>query len=160
MSVDILHRKPTPTEFSALRAQTEWGVPDIETAKSALEHSLMGCVALTPQGGVIGMVRVVGDGVLNIYIQDVVVDRDYRGQGVGQALLRALIFKMQAMYPSDCFVSLLAAQGQSLFYERLGFAARPTQDFGPGMSAALCDLGTGKPRVNCVSPDTNKASAS
>jgi len=36
------------------------------------------------------MARVIGDGVINAYIQDVVIAPDYRGKGVGKAVMQEL----------------------------------------------------------------------
>ena len=130
---------PTPSEFVTLRRDTSWGAINLDQATAALKGSLCG-VTLRMQHQTIGMVRVVGDGVLNLYLQDVIVSNIHRGQGHGRALLDAIIRYLQTQYPPTTSVGLMAAYGQDGFYARFGFTARPTENFGPGMQTQLSDL--------------------
>lgn len=85
----------------------------------------------------IGMARVIGDGVLNLYIQDVIIAKKYRGQGYGARLMDALIAALQDSYPKDCTIGLFAAKGQAPFYERFGFLSRPSAITDAGMNAEI-----------------------
>ena len=86
------------------------------------------------------MARAVGDGILNIYIQDVVVAKSYRGQGIGRKLMTALIDDLIRTAPASCMIGLFAAENQDGFYAQFGLAPRPHTGFGPGMHSALSDL--------------------
>lgn len=139
MTIHIEHRLPTADEFTALRGQTEWGVPDEVTAETVLRHSFSGVVALE-DGKAIGMARTVGDGCLILYIQDVVISANHRSQGIGQSLVRALLDEAAKTCLPSCTVGLFAATGQEGFYKKLGFGSRPNPAYGPGMHGALSDL--------------------
>lgn len=83
------------------------------------------------------MARVIGDGVLNLYIQDVIVAEPYRGKGYGTKLLSDLITHLKMTYPDSISVGLMAAKNQSPFYESFGFALRPCSVTDAGMQSKL-----------------------
>jgi len=67
----------------------------------------------------IGMGRVLSDGVSDAYIQDVTVLRTYRGRGIGQKIIKALIRKLQADRVE--WIGLIGEPGTGDFYKKLGF---------------------------------------
>lgn len=138
-AVQIVPNLPDLASFKHLRAQTDWGVSDDATIKLALKNSVFGAVAID---GIktIGMARIVGDGALNVYIQDVIVAEEFRGLGIGRRLVQSAVQWMQDTLPSTATVGLMAADGQGPFYEAFGFTARPGPGFGPGMQTQLSDL--------------------
>ena len=131
--------KPSPTDYLALVAETGWTLPTLPMAEAALAASLYAVIA-KHNGKTIGMVRAVGDGVMKVYIQDMIVSRSYRGKGIGQRLMRAILADLKTQCPADCMIGLFAAEGRSTFYSNLGFNVRPEKGFGPGMHGALSDL--------------------
>ena len=139
MKIEIQLGLPSPELFQRLRKDVSWGPLSLEQAQAALAGSLGGIVATVNHESV-AMARYVGDGVLNIYIQDVIVLENYRNKGVGQALMTALIQHLTQTYFEECRVGLFAAEGQDRFYKRLGFSSRPEIGFGPGMHATLSEL--------------------
>ena len=139
MNIETEFRLPSAEEFQTFRSDVSWGPLTLIQAQAALDGSLGGVIAYADERAV-GMARFVGDGVLNIYIQDVIVMKAYREGGVGQLLMTALIQQLKTTYPKDCMIGLFAAEGQSGFYSRFGFKARPEIGFGPGMHATLSDL--------------------
>lgn len=138
-AIRIASSLPDLASFQRLRAQTGWGAPDDDTINFALKNSLFGAVAIDGTE-TIGMVRVVGDGAINVYIQDVIVAKNLRGLGIGRRLVQSAIQWMHDTLPSTVTVGLMAADGQSHFYNAFGFTARPAPRFGPGMHATLSDL--------------------
>lgn len=123
----------------SLRNSLDWGQITERQAQSVLKGSLGGCSAYA-DGHLIAMARYIGDGILNIYIQDVVVAHDYRNKGVGTALITRLISDLQSRYPKDCTIGLMAAKGQDAFYTQYGFNTRPSDVYGAGMIASLGNL--------------------
>jgi ribosomal protein S18 acetylase RimI-like enzyme len=76
-------------------------------------------VARDSTGRMVGMGRVLSDGVSDAYIQDVVVLKELRGYGVGRELVRRLV-----AYCSEHgieWVGLIAEPGTEIFYQSLGF---------------------------------------
>src|SRR5512145_98340 len=55
-----------------------------------IRGSLCFMVARSIEGRIVGMARVISDGYSDAYIQDVVVQPNYRGRGVGRELVRRL----------------------------------------------------------------------
>ena len=138
----IKHELPSAAAFKALRDSAGWGDISLGEAQQVLANSRHGVTAY--DGNIaIGAARVIGDGVLNAYIQDVVIAPDYRRQGIGTALIQALIVDMKNSIPAECTVGLLAAKGQEGFYSSFSFITRPDTDYGAGMFAKLSDLKDG-----------------
>jgi len=75
--------------------------------------------------GVIGMARVVGDGALFFYIQDVIVVPAHQGRGVGALLMGRVMDYLRGHAPEKAFVGLFAVEGTLPFYARYGFAVDP-----------------------------------
>lgn len=70
------------------------------------------------EGRLVGLVRVVGDGVYIAYIQDLLVHKDYQGQGIGRQLM--LLILEEVSYAKQI---LLTTEDKTLtkrFYESLG----------------------------------------
>ena len=74
----------------------------------------------TSTGKAIGMGRVISDGISDGYIQDLVVLPEYRGKGVGSAMVRALIGACRRK--GIRWLALIAEPGSDRFYGDLGFA--------------------------------------
>lgn len=130
---------PSPQDFKHLRDGAAWGDISLSQAEAALSTSLGGIYAAL-NGEVVAMARIVGDGILNIYLQDVVVAEPLRGQGIGKALLERLFGQLKAVYPADCTIGLMAAKNQDNFYAQFGFIRRPSDVYGAGMIAPLGDI--------------------
>ncbi|HMB64972.1 MAG TPA: GNAT family N-acetyltransferase, partial [Eudoraea sp.] len=77
------------SEYQMLRNTTDWPAFNIQAVEGALEKDLFS-VCVTHKGQVVGMGRIIGDGVLYFYIQDVIVLPAYRGKGVGDLIMRSL----------------------------------------------------------------------
>ncbi|MEM1314502.1 MAG: GNAT family N-acetyltransferase [Pseudomonadota bacterium] len=125
---------PSPEDFAAFRAACGWGRVSPDAARRALAGSLFGMVAEAPGGALAGFGRVVGDGALNLYLQDVIVREDLRGRGLGARLAEALTERAMARLAPGGALGLLSAVAAEPLYARLGFQTRPAPGYGPGMS--------------------------
>jgi len=65
---------------------------DMPRLMKALKKSLM-VVTAWEDDKLVGLIRVVGDGLTIIYIQDILVKRAYKRKGIGTALLRYVMDK-------------------------------------------------------------------
>ncbi|MEM7730020.1 MAG: GNAT family N-acetyltransferase [Pseudomonadota bacterium] len=139
MDLVIEYGLPDPALYCQLRAEAGWDVPDRERAAHALRKSLFGVLAHNG-GETIGMARIIGDGTMNVYIQDVIVGRSHRGRGVGTGVMKAIMSRLKTEYPPEITVGLMASRGNEPLYERFGFVARPSGPLGAGMMAALSEL--------------------
>ncbi len=163
MGFDIQAKLVSADEFVNLRRETDWGAISLAQAQASLSASLCGiCLYDTHETQtdlleselmdsefirskliapkLIGMARIIGDGVLNLYIQDVIIAAPYRGQGLGRKLMDAVIDMLQQNYPADCTIGLMAAKSQAPFYAQFGFLTRPASTLGAGMTAQLNQL--------------------
>jgi len=77
----------------------------------------------------VGLGRVVSDGVLHAMIYELIVLPEYQGQGIGGKILEQLVQRCEKAGIRD--IQLFCARGKRDFYEKRGFIARP--DDAPGM---------------------------
>lgn len=120
--------------YLKLRKAVDWKSLTREQAKRAIEGSLFTVVAYD-EGQPIGMGRLVGDGAVICYIQDLIVMPTHHGTGVGQRIMEHLIdyVKELKLPETEIMLDLMCAVGREEFYKRYGFIARPTDKLGPGM---------------------------
>ena len=126
-------RAPSPQEFSRLRADCGWGEIDLEAAAQALRGSLFDVICV--QGTeLVGMGRLVGDGVLYFYLQDVVVKPGHRGRSIGRRIVAKLTEEAVRRATPGATIGLMSARGKEALYAQFGFAERPTSSLGAGMT--------------------------
>ncbi len=126
--------------YLALRKSVKWKKLSFEQAKKALENSLYTVCAYEFDRPV-GMGRIVGDGAVICYIQDLVVSPDAQASGIGGQIVDMLIEYVEGlrMEGTEMMLDLMCAKGREMFYEKHGFIARPTENLGPGMIQYLND---------------------
>jgi GNAT superfamily N-acetyltransferase len=117
-------------EYGRLRDAAGWGEMTREGLATGLASSLFSCV-VEHAGEVVACARVVGDGGMYFYVQDVIVVPEYKGRGLGAQVMEAVVRYLEGAARPGAFVGLMAAQGAEGFYERYGFQRRP--DDRPGM---------------------------
>lgn len=126
----LVERSPTIKEYQKLREAIGWGNVDFEATDTGLHNSLFS-VCVIYKNNVIGCGRLVGDGGIYFYIQDVIVLPEFQGKGIGKRIMDAIMDYLKAHVHPNAFVGLMAAKGVSKFYERYDFAERPAN--APGM---------------------------
>lgn len=132
-TLDVLDQAPSPAEFVAMRAACGWGEIAEAVATRALAASVLD-VSVRRAGELLGFGRVVGDGALYFYIQDVIVAPEARGRGIGRTIMARLMERIREIAPVGATVGLMSAAGKEGFYERFGFVARPATSYGAGMT--------------------------
>jgi len=125
-------QSPSVEEFLSLREKVGWGELDAELAKTSLCNSLFH-VVIREKCELVGMARVVGDGAMYFYIQDVIVDPCFQNSGVGSALMEHIEGYLKGAVKKGATVGLLAAKGKESFYTRYGYLLRPSDSLGNGM---------------------------
>ncbi len=126
----VVERAPTVEEYQGLRSAVGWGEMTDEGVAEGLSNALWSAV-LELDGRAVGCARVVGDGGLYFYLQDVIVLPEHQGRGQGARLMDALMTYLERSARPGAFVGLMAAIGAETFYERYGFRRR--SDAQPGM---------------------------
>lgn len=130
---------PTASEYIALREMMGWGTISPETARRTLQATTF-VVCLRRQGQLVGLARVVGDGVLYLYIADVIVHPELRGGGHGATLMNAVVAYLKRAAKPGATITLQPLKGREPFYERFGFARCPNEIFGSGIYFAKSPL--------------------
>jgi len=126
----IQYRSPTITEYTRLRGLVGWWETDEIATDMALKNSLFSVVAVE-HDTVIGFGRIIGDGGLYFYIQDLIIHPEFQTKGLGKSLMKELMGYIMANAKSGAFVGLIAAKGLEKYYDRFGFKAR--DEDAPGM---------------------------
>ena len=105
-----------------------------DQARRGLDNSLYTLVAYK-DGKAVGMGRIVGDGAILCYVQDLIIRPEVQGEGIGGLILESLkSFVINTGFEGTTMMfDLMCAKGREPFYKKHGFIARPTDDLGPGM---------------------------
>lgn len=132
--ITLEKNKITTAEYLAIRKEVGWKILLEEQAGMALENSLL-TVGAYENDKLVGMGRLVGDGAVICYVQDLIVIPKSQRQGVGAMILEALIAYVEQLRlgGSEMMLCLMCAKGRESFYTGHGFVARPTDALGPGM---------------------------
>ena len=86
----LLENKLKAKDFIRLKLSAGFRERSVELVEKALDNNLYDVVAVTG-GEVIGMGRLVGDGVMYWYLQEIVVLPEYQGNGIGTAIVNRLL---------------------------------------------------------------------
>nr|WP_242466881.1 GNAT family N-acetyltransferase [Brevibacillus brevis] len=118
----IEERIPSVLEHQVLWEAVGWGNINTEMSRGSLNNSLYGVVATVNEEPV-GMGRIVGDGYMFFYIQDVAVRPSMQGLGLGTEILNYLLayIKRRRNENGIAFVGLFASEGKETFYEKFDF---------------------------------------
>lgn len=126
----MVERVPGVEAYQSLRRAVGWGTLPDETTAAGLRSSLF-AVCVLAGDEIVGCGRVVGDGGLYYYLQDIIVLPEFQGQGLGHRIMAAILHYLDDRVAPGSFVGLMAAPNVSGFYQRYGFAERP--EGRPGM---------------------------
>ena len=124
------HGLPTISEYKKLRDSVGWWKTDEKATEVALSNSLFS-VVVVENNDIAGLGRIVGDGGLYFYIQDLIVHPEFQKSALGKRLMAELMSYVSANAKSGAFVGLMAAKGLKQYYESFGFKAR--NEDAPGM---------------------------
>ncbi len=132
--ITYLENKLSVEDYLALRGRVNWKTLSYEQAKKAINNSLY-IVTAMEDDNLIGMGRVVGDGAVICYVQDLIVTPEVQKKGIGSAILGKLKTYVDGLRVgnTEMMFCLMCAKGRESFYEANGFLARPTDKLGPGM---------------------------
>ena len=134
MDIRYLDNALTGETLASFRNQAGWGATPLPQAQKAVQNTLFSVVAY--DGDIpVGIGRLVGDGAINWYIQDLIVLAAYQNHGVGSKIIDQLMnFASQNSVPDSVVtIALMAAKGKEEFYQKFGFLARPNEQQGAGM---------------------------
>ena len=132
--IDFIEKKPSAQEYSSLTGAVGWGREPDGIVEEMFENTLYSVCAYDGEK-IIGFARIVGDGMLFAYIQDVMVLPEYQGRHIGSVLMEYImgeISRRTAISP-NIRTYLGASEGKEDFYRRFGFVTREELGLGAGM---------------------------
>jgi len=140
----LAEESPSAAEYRELRSGAGWGDIDESVARQTVGAACY-TITLRRQGKLIGLARVMGDGALYFFLADLIVDSSFRGEGLGDRLMRAVTDYFDRSAKPGASIMLIPLRGGESFYERFGFARCPDGPFGTGMRYATAPLPHPKP---------------
>lgn len=133
--ITLVENSITTSEYLKMRESVGWRKLSDKQATQAIERSLFFVKAVDEAGNIVGIGRIVGDGAVICYIQDLIVDPSQQGKNIGSMIIKRLIAYVEELREENTtmMLCLMCAKGREPFYEKHGFIARPTDNLGPGM---------------------------
>lgn len=111
-----------PEDFVRLRIETGFAEIPVEHARKALQNGLVN-VSARYRDELVGMGRLVGDGAMYWYLQEIIVLPRYQRQGIGTMIVNHLVEYAKANSSTGRFTTVggVSARGKEAFYEKMGF---------------------------------------
>lgn len=134
MELVYSNKIPTASDYNDLTNNVDWGKRDEKIVEIALEQSLY-CVCVYDNSKLIGFARIIGDGAIFLYIQDVMVNKEYQNMNIGKEIMNQLLEKIEdyKKINPNARVYLGASKGKEGFYRKFGFKERKECGLGEGM---------------------------
>jgi ribosomal protein S18 acetylase RimI-like enzyme len=129
----VVEKLPTAQEYNWLRDLVGWRIYQEDVIEKALPNTLY-CVCAYWGVKLVGMARIIGDGGMVYYIQDVIVIPEYQRRGIGTQMMDAIMGYIRLHASQNSIIGLMSAVGKEAFYEKYGFMVRPTEKYGAGMT--------------------------
>ena len=135
MKDSLIYRSENPTvnDYLELRVLVGWGEMPLNVVDKALKNNVYSICAYSESNQIVGTARIVGDGGLCYYIQDVMVRPSFQNKGIATVLLTKIMEYLQHNAPHNSYVGLMSAKGLEPFYSKFGFMLRPNEYMGSGM---------------------------
>lgn len=133
--IKLIENSISVEEYFYLRDKVNWKRLTKRQAELALKNCLFNVKAVDENGNVVGMGRIVGDGAVISYIQDLIVVPEAQGKKTGSLIIQRLIDYVKSIREeeSTMMLCLMCAKGREPFYVKHGFMQRPNDNLGPGM---------------------------
>ena len=121
-TIIIKENELTAEDFIRLKVATGFKNRPIEQVKKSLSNNLYD-VTVIHNNETIGMGRLIGDGVMYWYLQEIIVLPEYQGIGIGRIIVEKLLNHIKENTEPGTFVNvgLTAVPGKETFYEKFGF---------------------------------------
>ena len=109
-------------DFIRLRIDTGFAEIPVEHARKALQNGLINVSAIY-NDELVGMGRLVGDGAMYWYLQEIIVLPKYQRKGIGTMIVNHLVDYAKANSITGKFTTIggVSAKGKEPFYEKMGF---------------------------------------
>lgn len=113
-------------DFVRLRSMTGFADIPVEHARRALQNGLVNVSAIY-NGELVGMGRLVGDGAMYWYLQEIIVLPEFQQKGIGTMIVDHLVNYAKENSATGRFTTVggVCAKGKEPFYEKMGFDIIP-----------------------------------
>ncbi|MBE5813294.1 MAG: GNAT family N-acetyltransferase [Clostridiales bacterium] len=134
MNITIKENINNVKEFNLLYDAVGWGAYDEEISQKALANNVYS-VSIYDEEKIIGYGRIIGDGIVFLYIHDVMVLPEYQSKGIGTKIMNKLLEYIKKLKNENPYlrVYLGASKGREDFYKKFGFITRNEYGVGEGM---------------------------
>lgn len=121
-AVELVDNILQAEDFVKLRIETGFAEIPVEHARKALQNGLINVSALY-NGELVGMGRLVGDGAMYWYLQEIIVLPRFQRKGIGSMIVNHLVDYAKANSATGKFTTIggVSAKGKEAFYEKMGF---------------------------------------
>jgi len=133
LKIEYKTEKMNPIDYHELRISVGWSSYDLKEIEKGLRNTLFNIVGYFEEKA-IAMGRVIGDGKMVFYIQDVIVLPEYQGNGIGRNIMNLILGYIESNTVNNSIIGLMSATGKESFYESFGFIKRPNERMGCGMN--------------------------
>ncbi len=109
-------------DFIRLRIQAGFAEISVEHARRALQNGLIN-VSVIYNGQLVGMGRLVGDGAMYWYLQEIIILSPFQRKGIGTMIVNHLVDYARENSATGEFTTIggVSAKGKEPFYEKIGF---------------------------------------
>lgn len=111
-----------PEDFVRLRTETGFVEIPVDHARKALQNGLINVSAIY-NGELVGMGRLVGDGAMYWYLQEIIILPPFQRKGIGTMIVNHLVDYAKANSITGKFTTIggVSAKGKEPFYKKMGF---------------------------------------
>jgi predicted GNAT family N-acyltransferase len=130
----ILENIDNVEEYNYLFDAVGWGSYPVEISKKSLSNNIYS-VSIYDNDSIVGYGRLIGDGIIFLYIHDVMVKPEYQRKGIGTTIMKKLLTKVEEIKKEnpDLLLYLGASKDKEDFYRKCGFITREEANLGAGM---------------------------
>lgn len=109
-------------DFIRLRIEAGFAEVPLEHARKALQNGLINVSAIY-NGKLVGMGRLVGDGAMYWYLQEIIILPQFQRKGIGTMIVNHLVDYAKANSVAGKFTTIggVSAKGKEPFYKKMGF---------------------------------------
>ena len=124
--IEIKENILSPKDFVRLKLAAGFADVPLDQAKRALAGGLVNVSALY-NGDLVGMGRLVGDGAMYWYLQEIIILPEYQRQGIGTKIVNYLVNYAVSHSGAGRITTIggVSAKGKEGFYQKLGFDVIP-----------------------------------
>lgn len=113
-------------DFVRLRIQAGLAEIPVEHARKALQNGLINVSAIY-NGELVGMGRLVGDGAMYWYLQEIIILPQFQRKGIGTMIVNHLVDYAKENSTTGKFTTIggVSVKGKEPFYEKMEFEIIP-----------------------------------